>query len=128
MKTKQETAVKAYTALWEMAKRPLNSLAAYRLFRLKKALTPVLEFQVEQEEKIIADLGGTVADSGAVRFDNLSEDKVKERQIEYIKKRRELNGMECEVDIDKQSMSVAEIPDISIHEMETLDDFIDWKE
>ena len=45
MQTTQKKAVAAYLALSMMARKPMNSFAAFKLFRLKKALADIVEFQ-----------------------------------------------------------------------------------
>lgn len=120
MKTKQGKAVQAYVTLQMMGKKQINNFTAYKLYRLKKDLQQVVEFQSEQEEKLIQELGGTV-ENGQL---NVPEGK----GPEFNQKHRELEEMECEIDRDKITIWMKELPQISISEMEALDEFVDWKE
>ena len=122
MKTTQGKVVAAFTALNKMARRPMNSFAAYKLFRLKKALRDIVDFQTEQEQKLIGELGGAFTDEGNAKFETT------EKANEFIKRHKELEGMECEIEAERISMFMKEIPEISLAEMEVLETFIDWKE
>ena len=97
-------------------------MTAYKLFRLKKAVGLIVEFQSEQERKLIHELGGSVADSGAILIDD------KEKRIEYAKRHKELEELECDVNIEKMVMHMKEVPEIAMQDMETLEEFIEWKE
>lgn len=122
MKTTQGKVVKAFNVLATMSSKPMNSFAAYKLFRLKKALTPVVEFQSEQEYKLIEELGGTIDQNGRIHIED------KEKQVEFITRHQELEKMECEIETEKISMFPKELPDISLSDMESLEEFIEWKE
>ena len=121
METTQGKAVAAFTALARLSQKQMNSFAAYKLFRLKKALAPVVEFQSEQEVKIVQELGGTVSESGAINLDG-------EKRAEYFSRHKELEELKCDVSTEKLSMFMKELPDLTMADMESLDDFIDWKE
>lgn len=125
METKQGKAVTAYTALARMSQKTMNSFAAYKLFRLKKALAPIIEFQSEQEQKLVSEIGATITDVGAIIWDPAKE---AQQRKEYAEKHRELENMTCEVETGKISMYMKEIPEITIADLDALEDFIDWKE
>lgn len=122
METTQGKAVAAYVTLAQMGKKPMNSFAAYKLFRLKKALAPIIEFQSEQEMKIVEELGGRITEAGAIMI----EDKDKRR--EYNERHKELENMACDVNTERISMFMKELPELSVADMETLDEYIEWKE
>lgn len=122
MKTTQGKAVAVFSALAQMSRKPMNSFAAFKLFRLKKAVAPIVEFQSEQEIKIVEELGGKVTDAGAIMIED------KDKRKEYSDKHKELESMECDVDIEKLTMYMKEIPEITLADMEILEDFIEWKE
>ena len=122
MKTTQEKALGAFRALNRMSQKSMNSFAAYKLFRLKKALSPVLEFQAEREQTLVEELGGTISETGAILI------KDKDKRAEFQQKYKELSDMECEVDAEKLVMYMKELPEISLSDMDALDEFIEWKE
>ena len=121
MKTTQRNAVVAYMALNQMSQKPMNSFTAYKLFRLKKDLREIVEFQAEEERKIAKELGGEVTEDGRL---NLSDEGI----AEYDKRRKDLGDTECELDREKTVINMKELKDISLAEMEILDEFIEWKE
>lgn len=123
MKIKQKQAVQAFTSLVTIARKPMPSFAAYKLFRLKKKLKDVVEFQTEQENSIVEELGGKVLENGSVLFED------KSKYPEFAARQRELDDMECEVEGDEKIVMVMkELPELSIADLENLEPFIDWKE
>lgn len=122
METTQGKAVAAYATLNQMARKPMNSFTAFKLFKLKKALGLIVEFQSEQEVKLIKELGGQVAESGAILIDD------KEKRMEYAKKHKELEELVCDVNIEPMVMHMKELPEITMADMDTLETFIEWKE
>ena len=122
MKTTQRNALNAFSVIAVMARKPMNSTAAYKLFKLKKALSEIVEFQAEQEKKLVGEHGGSITETGRVSFN----DKAKEE--EYTKAYRELQGLECDVPVERLTMRLVDVPEITIAEIESLDPFIEWKE
>lgn len=121
MKTTQEKALNAYAALNKMAQRSMNSFTAYKLFKLKKALQDPVDFRIEQERKIIEELGGTMTETGQAVLEG-------ESLKAFNEKVKELNALECEIEREKTVIFLAEIKDITLAEMEALENFIEWKE
>ena len=121
MKTTQRKAVAAFIILNSMSAKPMSSFTAYKLFRLKKALRELFDFQVEEETKKVKELGGEIAENGSINLP-------KEATAEYEKWHKELGNTECEVGREKTEISMKELKDITLNEMEILDEFIEWKE
>lgn len=122
MKATQKQVLVAYIRLNRMATRPLNSLTAYKLYRVKKALEVPMEFQIEWERRIAGELGGEITEEGMPKF---PDDKAKE---EYDSRRKELLEMECEIDAEPAEIHMTELPNISIADIEALEPFIDWRD
>lgn len=120
MKVTQGQVVAAYGVLNLMGKRQLNTGTAFRLFKLKKKLDDIVEFQAEQENSLAESLGGMI-DNGRLI---LPDDK----RSEYTEKHREITETECEIDIDRVPISLNEIPISTIEEIEALDPFISFTE
>lgn len=120
MKVKQGQVVLAFGVLNLMGKRQLNTGTAFRLFKLKKKLEEIVEFQIEQENRLAESLGGSI-ENGKL---NLPSDK----QVEYSEKHKEIADAECEIDIDRVSIPLKEIPFSTIEEIEALDPFINFTE
>ena len=121
MKTTQQKAVVAFTTITRMGQKPMNSLTAYKFFKLKKALKDTVDFQAEQEMKIIEELGGSVTEAGEIKLDD-------DKRAEFIEKHKELEELECEINSDRVEIKLSEIKDISLVDMETLEPFVEWKE
>lgn len=123
MKVTQKQAISAFTSLVTIARKPMPSFAAYKLFHLKKRLKDVVEFRTEQDESIVKEMGGEVLENGSVLFAE------KEKYPEFAAKQKELDEMECEVEGDEKIIMVMkELPELSIADLEQLEPFIDWKE
>lgn len=122
METTQGKAVVAFTTLSRMSQKTLPSFAAYKLFKLKKALAPVVEFQTEQEVKLVEEIGGEISDKGAISFTEQAQ------REEFFQKHKELEELPCDVATEKIVMHMKELPDLSMADMDALDDFIEWKE
>lgn len=120
MKLTQGQAVEAFAVLKSMGRRQLQTGTAFQLFRLKKKLEEVVQFQVEQENQLAETLGGSI-DNGRLILPE-------EKRQEYVEKHKEIIGTECEVDIEKIGLSLGEIPFATIEEIEALDPVITFKE
>lgn len=120
MKVTQGQAVLAYRVLNLMGKRQLNTGTAFRLFKLKKNLDDIVEFQIEQENSLAESLGGKI-DNGRLI---LSDDKI----TEYNETHKVIAETECEIDTERISVSLMEIPFSTIEEIEALDPFINFTE
>jgi len=120
MKVKQGQAVLAFGVLNLMGKRQLNTGTAFRLFKLKKKLDDVVEFQIEQENSLAESLGGKIENGRLI----LPDDK----KAEYAEKHKAIAEAECEVDSERISLPLREIPFSTIEEIEALDPFIEFTE
>lgn len=121
LKTKQGEAVRAFAILGMMGQQQLATPVAYKLFRLRKALSTVVEFQSEQERKLAGELGGHFTDAGKLELPD-------EAKAEYEKRHKELADTECEVDCSRVKLKMSDIPVISMDVIDALDLFIEFKE
>ena len=115
MKTTQGKATQAYITLANMSARVLPANAAYRLYKLKKALKDTFDFQTEEERKYVRELGGEVTENGQII---LTE---KEKKEEFAQKRKELEAMEIELKIDIPTVSINDMKEASLLELEALE-------
>ena len=122
MKLKQETAVQAYLTIMAISKRPLQSFAAFKLFKLKKALQDAFDFQREEEAKYIEEFEGTVNEFGSVNFPD------PDKAAGFKKKQAELDEVEQEIDIGRMTFTLKELPELSVEQIETLDAIIEIRE
>ena len=106
------------------AVRMKSSATARKLFILKKLLEPNFEFYAEEERKLIADLGGTVTEDGAILFPD-QENGLKQ----LADGRRELLATECDIPIDTPIIfHDSEGVQVSGDEIAILDGLADFKE
>lgn len=123
MKSTLGKVVTAAKALNSIGQAQMDNGTAWALYNLKKAMHGPVEFQTEQEMKIVEELGGKVEEGGKINFD-----KAPEKMITFLQRRNELELMECEVKTKKVVISIKKLPRVSPADMEKLDDFIEWKE
>lgn len=118
---KQGEAVRAFAILGAMGQQQLSTAVAYKLFKLRKALSTVVEFQSEQERNLAEELGGGFDERGKL---NLPD----EAKPEYDKRHKELADSECEVECDKVKLKMSDIPVMSMDVIDALDQFIEFTE
>lgn len=121
MNITQGKAVRAYSTLVAIGKRQLNTGTAFKFFKLKKALDPILEFQSEQEQNLAKELGGEFAENGRLMLPE-------EKRVEYKVRHKELEETECEVNADRISIPISELPYATIDEIDALDPFVEFTE
>lgn len=115
----QNRAVVAYTTIMNMGQK-VSGKPAFALFKLKQTLKGIVEFQSEEEMKLVEKYGATVTEDGRI----LPGDDA-EKFAELVKEKEELGNMECDVvpvEIDLDS-----IPEITMNEIEALDGFVIFK-
>ena len=113
---KQRNAVLAYKMLATMGTR-VSGETAFALYGLKKKLKEIVDFQSEEEVKIVQKYGGEIAENGLV--------VIKENRKEFMEEWEKLGDLECE--IEKISIPISQVPDIKLDEIEALDGFINFE-
>lgn len=121
MKTTHRKAVEAYMALCQMGDIRRAPATQIKLFKLKKLLQPSFEFFSEEEKKLVDAFGGTIDPMGRVMFED------KSRNTEYTNERKQLLDLECGLEMDKKiQIYSTELKEISISEMEALEEFVEF--
>ena len=113
----QGEAVKAYGTIIRMGQKATGA-AAFSLFRLKKELKEIFEFQNEEEQKIVQKFDGQIIEGGILVIAD------KEKREKAIAEIEELHKMEC--DIHTVQIPAAAIPEITLAEIEALDGFVEF--
>jgi len=111
----QGDAVRAYGAITRMGQKATGA-AAFTLFRLKKGLQEIFEFQNEEEQKLVQQYGGQVIENSLVVIAD------KDQRAKFQAEVEKLHAMEC--DIQPVTIPAAAIPEISLAEIEALDGFV----
>ena len=119
MKTTQRRAVLAHRIIQRMSMRVAGK-AAFSLFRLKKQLKEIMDFQGEEQEKLVKKYGGAIADNGMILIAD------QEKRKEFDQEDKELGAMECE--IQPVDIRAKDVPDITLEEIEILDGFVNFTE
>jgi len=120
MKTTQGKVLTAYTALMRIRGK-VRGKDALDLFHLKNQLQEFIDFQGEEEMKIVEEHGGQVTPEGAVLI--ADEEKRKAFQKAMV----DLRGMEVEVKADIPTLNLERNPDITMEDIEQLVDFVNFK-
>lgn len=114
----QQQALKAYTALTSMG-RKVTGETAFKLFKLKQELKTIVEFQVEQEQEMVARNHGTISETGQINFTDEDDRK------KFVAEHKELGEMEC--DVKGITLKIESIPGITMDEIEALDGIITFE-
>lgn len=122
MKTTQKNVMAAFLVIAKMQTKPMPSLTAYKLFKLKKALADNVEFQAEEEKKLVDELKGTISPDGNITFEKPVD------QVAFLSKRAEMEKLECDIGIKRVTFKADELPELSVADIEALDDFIELTE
>ena len=107
-------AIAAYKTILTMRNK-ITGGTAFVLFGLKKKLQDVVDFQVEEEQKLIQKYDGKIGQNGMI---DIPEDK-REAFAEDFEK---IGSVEC--DIDPVHVPADSIPGITLAEIEALDGFV----
>ena len=125
MKTTLDKAVGAAQIVTRLnAIRMKSTATARKLFGLKKLLQEPLEFYMEEEKKLIEELGGAIKEDGAIIFPNQDEG-----MKQLTEGRKKLLDAEWEIPIDTPIIfRDAEGLVLSGEEIGALDGLADFKE
>ena len=121
MKTTQRKATIACRTINGMSRTQLKSPLAFKLYMMKKALMNAVDFQAEEEEKLAESLGVKISETGQFLFPD------QETQVKFMKAHNEMLDAEAEIPAEPINVSVKDIPEISIAEIEALDGFINFE-
>lgn len=123
METIKTTLGRAVTAIGTInrIRQKIKGHDALNLFHMKNVLKEQLEFMTEEEEKLVEEYGGVIAEGGLVVIAD------KDKRAAFLKAHKELEDMECEVKTEPLSMSLDRNPDVTLEDIEQLDGFINFK-
>ena len=90
----------------------------WELFQLKKKLQPHVDFFNERTEAIRTKYIPLADENGQLTGEPLQD---------YVTELNELNAMEKDIDIEKFTVKLGDIPGLTLKMMESLEDFIDFE-
>lgn len=118
MKTTQGKVLTAYTALTRIRNR-VKGKDALALFQLKNRMQENIDFQGEEELKLVDEYGGQVTDGMVLIADE-------EKRKGFNAAMAELRQMEVEIKADKPEISMDRCPEITMEDIEQLHEFINF--
>lgn len=118
--TTMDKVLSAFGAL-NRVRNQVRGKTALDLFHLKNMLKESVDFQVEEEQKLIIECGGIVTDAGTIVIAD------KDKRAAFAKARQELADMACEIKTDPVLMDLEKNPDITMEDIEQLDGFVIFK-
>lgn len=113
----QQQALTAYAILMGMGKKATGE-AAFSLFRMKQKLREIVEFQAEEEQKLVDKLGGKITETGQIIFAGDDEKRA------FIEEKKKLGEMKIDPSIEPVRIAPDKIPEINMDEIEALQGFI----
>jgi len=117
MNATHKDAINAYSMLTKIGDKVTGRIA-FDLYQLKMCLKPIVEFQAEEEKKLIDKYGGEIKDNGMLEI------KDQKKREAFLNQRNETENLPC--DINKISIGIDKIPDITMTEIEALSKFVDF--
>lgn len=124
---KQKDIIKAFHALQKYEEKDLPIRISYSLFKVKKLIEDQVEFQLNAEQEIFQKYKPTSNEDGSLKFE--SEEQAREFAQEFSNKIDEIGEIEVELDLkNKPKISLDQIVDMSIEDIEALEPFIEFTE
>jgi len=117
---KQINIVNAYSITEQLAQaNNLTIQGKWALYKTRKDLLSHYEFYMEESKKLFNSYETTrTEDSIQFKSQKLAE--------EYQKKQAEIDNLDVDVKIEKQNCKLSDIPDISVPQIEMLEQFIEF--
>lgn len=114
----QGKAIQAYFTLFAL--KGVKGSTAFTVYKLKNELKKIVDFQSEEEKKIIEKHGGTISESGKVTLPEKADAKTYEQEM------NELHNIEC--DLEPVEIAIDNLPEITVPQIEALDGIIKFVE
>ena len=117
---KQSRIINAYSITEALSSsESLTTMGKWVLYSVRKTLSPHYEFQMEENKKLIEKYNGKVSEN-TIQFET------PEDATAFQKEFNEIEELEIDMDFKKQEVKLSDIPDITIKQMEALEDFIEF--
>lgn len=117
---KQITINAAYTATEELINQEnLTINGKWILFKIRKELTPHMDFFKEEMNKLVEEFNPTFED-------NLLKFETPQKRMEFEQRQRELENFEVEMNFSKETLKLSDVPGIKVPQMEKLEDFVEF--
>lgn len=119
---KQIDIINAYSVTETLSDDPsLTIKGKWVLYQVRKELTPHYEFQVQENKRLLEQYNGQYdANTNKINFETA------ELAQDFQREHNDLDNLEIELNVIKPSLSLKDIPNITVHQIETLEDFIEF--
>lgn len=118
---KQSKIIEAYKATNRIKDlKDIPNDIAYTFYKIRKLLQPQWDFQLERENALKEKYGFTF-EEGKVKFNSQQD------AIECDKEMFDLANMDIELSIEKQTLKITDRPLLTVSEMESLEDFLNYE-
>lgn len=120
----QTTHGKAYSAFLALnqIRGSVRGMDALHIFHLKNRLKESVDFMGEEEVRLVNEAGGTITEGGMVIIPE------REKKVEYLKARKELDDLPCEIHTEPIVIRIDRCPDVTGEQIEMLDEFVIFEE
>ena len=118
---KQIKIAQAYDVTNRLSKdNNLTIAGKWGLYKLRKDLLSHYEFYIEESRNLFNTYKTTTTDTGSIKFES------PEYADEYLAQQANIDNFDVDVSFEKQQLKLSDIPNISIQQIELLDDFIEF--
>ena len=107
----------AYNTTEEITKNNLPIIVKWAIFNIRKQMASHVDFYNEEIKKLLDEYKPTVEG-------NLLHFESEELAAEFAEKRNKIDNFEVEVNGEKPIIKLSDIPDITVQQMEQLENFI----
>lgn len=114
-----EKALTAYRTLMTLSGKPAKAGVSLKLFKLKKILRDAVDFVSEEEQKLVEQYGGQITQDGRILIDDEKKREKFRKALEDVYN-TDFEGPE------KVKLRASDLPELSITDLEALEDFIDF--
>ena len=124
---KQYKIIKAYKAINKLYEQKLPLSVSHKLWMLRKALAPTWDFQVEKEQEVVMSFNPDTAPNGDAVFKTPEDAEACRKEFEKVCS--ELADLDVELEnFKKITIHLDDKIEISVEDIEALEDFVDFVE
>lgn len=120
----QTTHGKAYGAFVALSqiRGGVRGMDALHVFHLRNMLRENVEFLSEEEQRLVAEAGGVITDTGMVMIADAA------KKVAYLHERMELDRLPCEIQTEPIRIRIDRCPDVTAEQIEAMDGFVIFEE
>lgn len=116
---KQIKIINAYSTINDISQNGLTLKGKWVLYQVRISLASQYDFYLEESQKLF-DSYKTISDGTTIKFETV------ELANEYKAKQAEIDNFDVDMMLEKQECKLSDIPNITVTQMEALQDFIEF--